>query len=99
MKVISIHKKPEPNIEIIAALQMLVEQATNGNLQAMAFAIQCTDGTALHDYVSAPDEVPMDERLLLAELQICVADVSLGFAHKDENSFSSTLLTYDEIEE
>lgn len=40
----------------------------------------------------------MDERMMLAEMQIAVSDTSMSLARQDSGTFASRVLTTDDID-
>jgi hypothetical protein len=95
MNVVSM-KKPV-NFELIASLKVLLAEAEAGDAQAMAVVIQYSNTEATHAYVGSNDP-NLDERLLLAELNICAVDTAMSMAKQDDGTFASRIFTTDDID-
>lgn len=88
--------KKEVNPDIIATLTILLEEAKAGEIQCFAATVGYSSLDVTSVYCPSLPDSPMDERMMLAEMQIQVADTSLALASLDPGTFASKLLTRDD---
>jgi hypothetical protein len=96
MKLVN-HKKPV-NQDIVATLMVLLEEAKAGDIQCLAVIVGYSALDVVSVYCPSSEESPMDERIMLAEMQLMVTDTSLSLASQDASMFSSKVLTASNFE-
>lgn len=86
-----------PNADLIETMQVLMPNVESGEIQGMFIACLDTHGDASHYYLGCPHRTDLDERTLLAEMQMGVVDASLAIMHHNtKHSFSAGLVVDDE---
>jgi hypothetical protein len=98
MKIVKIELPPVlPNEELVEMMRIIMPQVESGYVQGMCIATLDTHGDAAHYYFGCPKRTDLDERILLAEMQMGVVDTSLAILHANiPHSFSSGLVVDDE---
>lgn len=96
MKIVTIGK--EVNRDIVATLKVLLAEAEAGEIQCLAATVGYSSLDVSSVYCPSLQESPMDERMMLAEMQIAVSDTSMSLARQDSCTFASRVLTTDDID-
>lgn len=90
MKVVTIKPKVM-NADLVATLTVMLEQATAGDLQGAFIAALYANGNAEHYHSGTVEECEVDERILLAEVQLGLTDLSLMHLRNKAHTFTALL--------
>lgn len=96
MKIVTISNRV--NLEIVATLKVLLAEAEAGDIQCLAATVGYSSLEVNSVYCPSLPDSPMDERIMLAEMQIAVSDTSMSLARQDPGTFASRVLTTDDID-
>ena len=96
MKIVTISNRV--NQPIVDTLEELLRQAEAGEIQCLAATVGYSSLDVTSVYCPSLPDSPMDERIMLAEMQIAVSDTSMSLARQDPGTFASRVLTTDDID-
>ena len=96
MKIVTISNRV--NQPIVDTLEELLRQAEAGEIQCLAVTVGYSSLDVSSVYCPSLPESSMDERIMLAEMQIAVSDTSMSLARQDSGTFASRVLTSDDID-